>query len=140
MRLTVQNANNDQIFELELEDDATIEDLKVLISVETGLPVEQQFLLANGKPLQNDTAKIKSYGVNNYDMVVLTSARLMQTAAGFMGPGAGLQPQRQPPRTQVPSVSNVNDANLLNNFFQDLSQKPIAIPTSARRQGGLNFD
>jgi len=40
MRLTVQNAESDQIFEIEVEDDATVEDVKVMISVETALPVE----------------------------------------------------------------------------------------------------
>ena len=133
MRLTVQNAENDQIFEIEVEDDSSVEDLKVLISVETGLPVEQQFLLGNGKPLANDRAQVKSYGVTNFDMIVLTSARLMQAASGIMGPSV----MRQQP---VLPVTNANDANLLNSFFQDLSQKPIAIPNSARRQGGWNFD
>ncbi len=54
MRLTVQNSANDEIFQVEIEDEATVEDLKVMISVETNMLVEEQLLLGNGKMLQDD--------------------------------------------------------------------------------------
>ena len=37
MRLTIQNATNDQIFPIEIDDNGTIEDIKIFIEVETGI-------------------------------------------------------------------------------------------------------
>jgi hypothetical protein len=63
MRLTVQNLQNDQVFMVEVEDSATVEDLKVMISVETNMGIEEQVLLANGKLLDSDSKKVSQYGV-----------------------------------------------------------------------------
>lgn len=37
MRLTIQNAQNESIFEIEIEDSGVVEDIKALIEVETGI-------------------------------------------------------------------------------------------------------
>ncbi len=40
VRLTVQNTLNDDIIAIELEDDATVEDIKVMICAERGIDVD----------------------------------------------------------------------------------------------------
>lgn len=51
MRLTVQVINTDQILPIEVDDEGTIDDLKVMISFNTNIPVENQVILHNQKPL-----------------------------------------------------------------------------------------
>jgi hypothetical protein len=51
MRVTIQNAFNDDIFSIEIDDDGKVEDIKVLIAVEKNIQVEEQVLLFNGRPL-----------------------------------------------------------------------------------------
>lgn len=49
------------------------------------MDVEEQMLMANGKVLDNDTRPVKSYQVGNDDMIILSSMKLMQAAAGMRG-------------------------------------------------------
>ena len=37
MRLTVQNMATDSLFDIEIDDEGTIEDIKIFIEVETGI-------------------------------------------------------------------------------------------------------
>lgn len=42
MRLTIQNlANEEQIFNVEIDNEGTVEDVKIFISVETNIPIEE---------------------------------------------------------------------------------------------------
>lgn len=69
---------------MEIEDEAIVEDLKVIISVETNMMVDEQLLLGNGKMLADDRQKVNSYGIGNEDMIILSSVRQMQAATGGM--------------------------------------------------------
>lgn len=40
MRLTIQDSVNDKIFNIEIDDNGTVEDIKVLIEVETGITLQ----------------------------------------------------------------------------------------------------
>ena len=55
LSLTVQNILNEQIYTILVESSQVVEDLKALIEVESGIPIEQQLLFHNGKPLQYDS-------------------------------------------------------------------------------------
>lgn len=54
MRITIQYAKTDEFFPVEIEDDGKVEDIKVMISVEKGVTVEEQVLIHNGKFILND--------------------------------------------------------------------------------------
>lgn len=54
MRLTIQYTQTDEIFPIEIDDDGKIEDIKVMISVEKGITVEEQILMHNGRILTHD--------------------------------------------------------------------------------------
>lgn len=54
MRLTIQNATNDSVFDIEIDDDGTIEDIKIFIEVESGILLASQVLFHAGKVLSND--------------------------------------------------------------------------------------
>lgn len=71
MQLTIQNAMSDQIVSIEIEDNAIIEDIKVLIEVETGILVAEQILMHNGKPLNIDQASVASCGIRNNDLLIV---------------------------------------------------------------------
>lgn len=55
-----------------MEDSGTVEDIKVLVEVETGITIPNQVLIHNGKPLVQDFAKLSSAGIQNHDLLVLT--------------------------------------------------------------------
>lgn len=57
----------------------------MFISAETSMDFEEQLIMANGKVLDNDSKQVKSYQVGNNDMIVLSSMKLMQAAAGLRG-------------------------------------------------------
>jgi hypothetical protein len=58
LSLTIQNAMNDDIFPVEIEESGTVEDIKVLICAEKGIAVEEQVLMHNQRILGNNMAKV----------------------------------------------------------------------------------
>ena len=76
MRLTIQNAQNDQIFVIEIDDDGTVFDIKTIAEVESGIPTQNQALLHNGRLLMQDEAKVQAVGIKNDDLIVLTPGGL----------------------------------------------------------------
>lgn len=63
VRITVQDTKSDNIFSFELEEDAIVEDIKVLICAESGTDVEDQILMFTGKILTDNNVKIKAVGI-----------------------------------------------------------------------------
>ena len=60
MRLTIQYALTDEVFPVEIDADGRLEDIKIMISIEKNLPVEDLVLMHNGKLLANDFASAAS--------------------------------------------------------------------------------
>jgi hypothetical protein len=130
MRLTIQDTKNDEIFSIEIEDDGKVEYIKILVSIERNLQVEEIVLMFNGRLLAQDFAAAKSQGIKQDDILLLTTQQALR--------GAQMLQQRAPARPAQP-VSSANDANLLNSFFTDLSKQNIQVPQQPQRLGGQNF-
>lgn len=117
MELLVQNlTSDDQFHNLEVDLDVTVEDLKCLLEIESGIPVSDQAVFYKNNELKEDSKKLTAYGVGNNDMLMLTkSAGVMQRGGGAAGLGAG-------------------DQNLLSSFFTSLDQDVKRIPKMSFEQ------
>lgn len=93
MKLTIQSQHVDDLFEIEIEDDGTIDDIKTMIVVAKDYPMERQILYHDGKVLSNDMAKAKSVGLKDYEIVTVV---LQDSAPSRIGAPrvAGAQQQR----------------------------------------------
>lgn len=104
MTLLVQNILTDVFHNLEdLDNDITVEDLKCLIEIESQIPVHEQALFFRDKELNQDLAKLETFGITNNDMITLTKKSHTQ--------------QRQ--LAQL----NQSDQSLLDGFFAQVSQQ-----------------
>jgi hypothetical protein len=65
MTLLVQNLTKSDVFHNleDVENDATVEDLKCLLEIESQLPVSEQALFFKNQEMNNDTKKLVDYGV-----------------------------------------------------------------------------
>ena len=57
----------------ELEDDALVEDIKVMICAQKDVDVDQQILLHNGRLLGDDTQKIRDAGIKTDDLILMST-------------------------------------------------------------------
>jgi len=75
MELLVQNlTSDDQFHNLEVDLDVTVEDLKCLLEIESGIPVSDQAVFYKNNELKEDSKKLTAYGVGNNDMLMLTKS------------------------------------------------------------------
>lgn len=93
MKITVTTLN-DLFFTLEVDDEIELENFKALIEIETGIPSKQMVLLHEGKPLLNDKLGLKSYQINDGDVLLV-----QRMVAGQ----PGNQPQQIQPQQNAPS-------------------------------------
>jgi len=65
MTLLVQNLTKSDVFHNleDVENDATVEDLKCLLEIESQLPVSEQALFFKNQEMNYDTKKLVDYGV-----------------------------------------------------------------------------
>ena len=54
MKLNVQDLQNGNVFQVEISDDGTVDDIKLIISCESGIDSEFQVLIFNQRPLMDD--------------------------------------------------------------------------------------
>lgn len=65
MKITVDNTIKDDLHTVEVEDSGTVEDLKVLLEVETQVPIDEQLIMFQNSFLEDNTAKLKHLGIKN---------------------------------------------------------------------------
>lgn len=63
----------DDVVAFEFENDAVVEDIKVMICAEKGIDVDQQILLFNGRLLGNDGQRIRDAGIKNDDLILMST-------------------------------------------------------------------
>ena len=68
MKVTVDNTIKDDLHTVEVEDNGTVEDLKVLLEVETQIPIDEQLLVFQNKFLDNNTHKLTQVGIRDGDI------------------------------------------------------------------------
>ena len=77
LNLLIQDLGKDDVFfHIECEDSATIEDLKCLITIQSNIPVEQQVLYFRQEILRTDEKLLKSFGIQDNDMINLQISHL----------------------------------------------------------------
>jgi hypothetical protein len=72
---------NDDILMIELDDEDTVEDIKVMVCAEKNIEVDQQVLMHNTRILQNDSVKLKAAGIKNDDLILLSTKQAVAGAA-----------------------------------------------------------
>ena len=75
MELLVQNlTSEDKFHNLEVDKDVTVEDLKCLLEIESGMPVNDQAIFFRNQELKEDAKKLVDFGIGNNDMLMMTKA------------------------------------------------------------------
>lgn len=70
MKLTV-TTSDDNIFTLEVSSDMELENFMALCEVESGIPLAQIMLTHDGRPLEDGSKTIASYGIADHDVLFL---------------------------------------------------------------------
>jgi hypothetical protein len=98
MQLTVA-AQDDRIFQVELDDSETLSTLQAILEAESGTPAAQQQLVHNARPLPASATgqTLSALGIANGDMLML----LEKPPAG----AAGAAPQQQQGQQQQPAAA-----------------------------------
>ena len=92
MKVTITNLAG-EIFSLEVSEDMELENFKAFCEFECGIPSKQMFVVWNGNQLQDDKKKLKDYGIQDNDML------LVQSNQGVVG-GTSSQGQHSQPTPQ----------------------------------------
>ncbi len=71
-------SKDDKFYHIEIDCDATIEELKCLIAIESTLDPDRQVLYYRQEILSRDNSKLKEYGITNNDMLNLSVTNLNQ--------------------------------------------------------------
>ncbi|XP_014769083.1 protein DDI1 homolog 2 [Octopus bimaculoides] len=74
MQVTVTTLS-DKVFTIEVSEDLELENFKALCEFETGIPAKETAILLNGRPLRDDKASLKSYGIGHNDILLLQHMR-----------------------------------------------------------------
>ena len=70
MKLTVTTLADD-IYSLDVSEEMELENLKALLEFESEIPAKEIMILWNGQPLQDNKRKLKDYGINDGEMLLL---------------------------------------------------------------------
>jgi DNA damage-inducible protein 1 len=71
MKITIDNTIKDDLHNIEVDNDGTVEDLKVLLEVETQIPIDEQLLMFMNAFLDDNTARLKQLGIVDGEIIVL---------------------------------------------------------------------
>lgn len=69
-------SHNDKFYHVEIDTDATVEELKCLIAIESTIDPERQVLYYRQEIMNKDTKKVRDYGITNNDMINLSITNL----------------------------------------------------------------
>ncbi|XP_058782157.1 protein DNA-DAMAGE INDUCIBLE 1-like [Vicia villosa] len=80
MKITVMTAD-EQILNLDVDPNESVENVKALLEVETSVPIQQQQILFNGNEV-NNSQKLSAIGVKDDDLLMMTVSRAAGAGAG----------------------------------------------------------
>ncbi|KAL5077302.1 hypothetical protein RYX36_016286 [Vicia faba] len=83
MKITVMTAD-EQILNLDVDPNESVENVKALLEVETGVPIQQQQILFNGNEV-NNSQKLSAIGVKDDDLLMMTVSRAGAGAVASSG-------------------------------------------------------
>ncbi|KAI8070375.1 ubiquitin-related domain-containing protein [Gongronella butleri] len=84
MHLTI-TTHGDDIYNVEVDTQMTLEDLKALLETECGQPPERQILYFNGNQLNEAKKTLEQYEIKDYDMLLLQTSRAMPSSSALGG-------------------------------------------------------
>ncbi|ORX49770.1 hypothetical protein DM01DRAFT_1100331 [Hesseltinella vesiculosa] len=108
MHLTI-TSTSDEIYNVEVDSQMTLEDLKALLETECGLAPERQALYFNGNELTESKKTLELYGINDYDMLLVQQKALTRSNVS----GAEGEPDFEVMRQHV-----LNDPRLMSQLAQ----------------------
>ncbi|KAL2945029.1 Protein DDI1-like protein 2 [Bienertia sinuspersici] len=115
MKITVMTAD-EQIITLDVDPDEAVENVKALLEVESGVTLQQQQLLYNGKEMNNHE-KLSGLGVCDGDLIMM----LISNAAPHSGSSnndLGLNPDGSARNPAAFQQQLLRDSNLMAQLFQ----------------------
>lgn len=83
MKITVMTSD-EQILNLDVDPNESVENVKALLEVETSVPIQQQQILFNGNEVSN-SQKLSALGVKNDDLLMMTVSGAGAGAAASSG-------------------------------------------------------
>ena len=86
MKVSVANLEG-ALFSLEVSPDIELENFKVLVEVEAGLPSSQCVILFNGRPMMDMKKTLSGYGVADGDVLLLQPMMMRPPQAQQQAPG-----------------------------------------------------
>ena len=91
MHLTILEQASQATFELELDGDTTIETVKVLVEMDSGIPADEMFLsLSDGSLLDNDEFTLTAYSVNDKSQLLMARGHPPQVPAATSSSGGAM--------------------------------------------------
>lgn len=118
MRITVDNTIKDDLHTIEVDNEGTVEDLKVLLEVASGVSIEDQLLVFQNSFLEENSSKLKHLGICDGDIIIMQR--------NF----------KPPPMARAPSGGQNQD--FMNRFFQSLAGGASRAPPASRHGGGMD--
>ena len=117
MKITIDDTIKDDLHTVEVENEGTVEDLKVLVEVVAGVPIDDQLLMFQNSFLEDNTSKLKHLGITNGEIIVL-------------------QKNFRPPPTMAPA-GQAPQNDFLNRFFSSLDSDGAGGPPASPGMGGF---
>ncbi|CAO2835675.1 unnamed protein product [Amaranthus hypochondriacus] len=114
MKITVMTSG-EQIITLDVDPDEAIENVKALLEVESGVTLQQQQLLYNGKEMRNHE-KLSGLGVSDGDLIMMLS-----NATSLSSPSSndlGLNPDGSAVNPTAFQQHIQRDSNLMSQLYQ----------------------
>ncbi|KAL9235255.1 hypothetical protein vseg_010030 [Gypsophila vaccaria] len=112
MKITVMTAD-EQIISLDIDRDEAVENVKALLEVESGVALQQQQLLYNGKEMRNHE-KLSSLGVVDGDLIMMVSS----SAPVSRSTDLGLNPDGSAVNPTAFQQQLRGDSNMMARIFQ----------------------
>ena len=91
MKVTVSTGEElgDKVVQMDVDAEESIEHIKCILEAETGVEVADQVLVHNGKEASEaNGATLKTYGVQDNDLMMIVSRKAMRDSGGSQGSGS----------------------------------------------------
>ena len=76
MKITIDNTIKNDLHTIEVEDNGTVEDLKVLLEVVAEVPIDDQLLVFQNSFLEDNTSKLQHLGIRDGELCKYTISSL----------------------------------------------------------------
>lgn len=135
MRISVTDEEGGLTFSLEICDDTTLETLRALIEVESGIPIAQQLLFVDMKPINAAAETVAAAGIADGCLILLARAAAPEAAAVSFA-GAAPRSSSSAAAAGDNSVAAVRRGGAVEGAAAQAAATSRAPPSSSRSGGG----